>query len=565
MVLDDLDDQSDLSQAATTRALRSETVRQLANEFIDRNLGDNDRAALIATSGRRDMAQEFTNNRQRLRDAANRYQGGYGAVTTTSRQSGLSFASPGGGATSDSLHSTMLSLTSLAKWLALIDGRRKSIVLFSDRLGRPLRNGVDLQLAAEESADVRDFVQAAARGNVSLYVIDPVGVPGGRGTGVKPITADIDDGSVFDADRQQSLITLAEATGGFAAVRTTDYTAALKRIVSESSSYYLVGFVSSNRRMDGKFRKIDVRVTRPNLRVNARSGYVAPKSGPDTSTATAGGLPPALSAMLKNPVAVSGLPLSIAAPVFRGSSKSKAIVAVVVETGAGRVLLTSGRGRFNGGVTLVMAAADGDGKVQAIERGALTFRLSPETRQAIQERGARVVSQLELKPGRYELKVAAIDSADGSTRGSVLYDLDVPDFSKGLTMSGVVLSSTTEPPVPTVQRDAKMKLTVGDSPTARREFTRLEQLREYIEVYDTGKGAGRPVVVSTRVMNAAGGLVFRREVTSEGVAGSDKTYTHRLTTTIPLSDLGRGRYVLAVDASRSGDPAVSRQLPFSIR
>jgi hypothetical protein len=35
--------------------------------------------------------------------------------------------------------------------------------------------------------------------------------------------------------------------------------------------------------------------------------------------------------------------------------------------------------------------------------------------------------------------------------------------------------------------------------------------------------------------------------------------------TIPLTDLGRGRYVLAVDARRDGDPTVSRQLPFSIR
>jgi hypothetical protein len=229
-------------------------------------------------------------------------------------------------------------------------------------------------------------------------------------------------------------------------------------------------------------------------------------------------------------------------------------------------MFTSASGRFNGGLTVAIAAADMGGKVQAFERGALTLRLSPQTRQAMIERGARVVSQLELKPGRYELKVAALDTADGSTKGSVLYDLDVPDFSKGpLTMSGVVLSSMTEAPVPTVQRDAKMKLSIGDSPTARREFTRLEQLRQYVEVYDTGKGAGRPIVVSTRVMNAAGGLLFRREVTSTGVAGPDKTFTHRVAATIPLTDLGRGRYVLAVDARRDGDPTVSRQLPFSIR
>jgi hypothetical protein len=385
------------------------------------------------------------------------------------------------------------------------------------------------------------------------------------------VQPDIDDGSVFDATRQQSLITLAEATGGFSSVRSNDVPGAFSRIVTESSGYYLLGYVSTNTRRDGTYRDIDVRTTRPGLRVLARSGYVAPKGAPAKVAASSSGLPPALADMLKTPLAVSGLPLTVSAPVFRSGSKSKAAVVVVVEAGGRQLLLTATDGRFNGGLTIALAAADGGGKVQAMERGALTMRLSPQTRDAMVDRGARVVSQLELKPGRYELKVAAIDSADGTTKGSVLYDLDVPDFSKGLTMSGVVLTSLTEAPVPTVSRDARLRETLGEFPTARREFTRFEELRAYIEIYDTGQRAALPLVVTTRVLDDRGMVVFRREVTSTGESGSDKVVTHRVATTIALNDLRSGRYVLEIETARDnsqrdepGQPA-ARRVPFSIR
>ena len=44
--------------------------------------------------------------------------------------------------------------------------------------------------------------------------------------------------------------------------------------------------------------------------------------------------------------------------------------------------------------------------------------------------GLRTLSRFELPPGRYQLRVAANELATKSV-GSVLYDLDVPDFTKG--------------------------------------------------------------------------------------------------------------------------------------
>ena len=66
---------------------------------------------------------------------------------------------------------------------------------------------------------------------------------------------------------------LASSTGGFAAVNRNDLNGAFDRIVSENSSYYMFGYYSTNERRDGRFRKIEVRVKRPGLRVRSRNGY----------------------------------------------------------------------------------------------------------------------------------------------------------------------------------------------------------------------------------------------------------------------------------------------------
>ncbi|HEY1911916.1 MAG TPA: hypothetical protein VGG73_13405, partial [Vicinamibacterales bacterium] len=60
-----------------THPLRSVTVRALAREFIERNFGPNDLGAIIASSGRRELATEFTSNRGRLLAGADRFEGGF--------------------------------------------------------------------------------------------------------------------------------------------------------------------------------------------------------------------------------------------------------------------------------------------------------------------------------------------------------------------------------------------------------------------------------------------------------------------------------------------------------
>ncbi len=70
-------------------------------------------------------------------------------------------------------------------------------------------------------------------------------------------------------------MTLAVATDGIAVMNSNDIERGLKRVVADLTSYYLLGYYSTNAKLDGKFRSIKVRVKRPGVDVRARRGYRA--------------------------------------------------------------------------------------------------------------------------------------------------------------------------------------------------------------------------------------------------------------------------------------------------
>lgn len=69
---------------------------------------------------------------------------------------------------------------------------------------------------------------------------------------------------------------LAENTDGRAMVNANDIGLGLRRIVNDTSSYYLLGYASTNEARDGNYREIEVHVKRSGVDVTARRGYTAP-------------------------------------------------------------------------------------------------------------------------------------------------------------------------------------------------------------------------------------------------------------------------------------------------
>ncbi len=77
------------------------------------------------------------------------------------------------------------------------------------------------------------------------------------------------------ANVQESLNEFAMSTGGFLIANTNDFKPAMARIATDIGSYYEAAYVPVVQEFDGKFRKIEVKVTRPGVTVQSRSGYFA--------------------------------------------------------------------------------------------------------------------------------------------------------------------------------------------------------------------------------------------------------------------------------------------------
>ena len=174
---------------------------------------------------------------------------------------------------------------SVAGWMTDIHGRRKSLLSFSEGIDYDIYDVFNNRSATSVMQDARDPIAAAQRANVGIYAVDPRGLTqlGDETIAIASLSDNpqVREGSPAAFQRelllaQESLITLADETGGMAVVRTNDIPGALARIASENSTYYLLGYHTDASRSPGRFRKIEVRVKRPGLQVRARRGYVPP-------------------------------------------------------------------------------------------------------------------------------------------------------------------------------------------------------------------------------------------------------------------------------------------------
>ena len=115
----------------------------------------------------------------------------------------------------------------------------------------------------------------ANRANVAFYTIDPRGLtvfdtPIGPEP-PPPITVD----QAMLKQREYALDTLAGATDGLSLRNSNDLRKQLGRISADLTSYYLIGYNSTNTKLDGLFRSIKVKSRRSGVEIRSRRGYTA--------------------------------------------------------------------------------------------------------------------------------------------------------------------------------------------------------------------------------------------------------------------------------------------------
>jgi VWFA-related protein len=153
----------------------------------------------------------------------------------------------------------------LSKGLARMAGP-KTIVFLSE--------GFVLQ---EQESELRQAVGQAARAGAHFYAVDARGLNTGPGANIidQPLAASpIGVSGRFDM-RSDGANSLAVDTGGFAIRNENNVGRALDEIQRDAGTYYVVGYIPTNERFDGKYRAISVRVIRPGVKVRARRGYLA--------------------------------------------------------------------------------------------------------------------------------------------------------------------------------------------------------------------------------------------------------------------------------------------------
>ena len=134
-----------------------------------------------------------------------------------------------------------------------------------------------LKLAfVDHELEVRQLSHRANRANVTFYAIDPRGLAAFDDSigPLRPATPTQDGRRM--AARQGGLRELAANTDGAVVLNTNDVKGGLARMMTDLNAYYLMRYYSSNTNLDGRFRRITVRVSRPGVRVRARTGYLAP-------------------------------------------------------------------------------------------------------------------------------------------------------------------------------------------------------------------------------------------------------------------------------------------------
>jgi len=575
---------------------RSQRVKAGARQFIQNNLGENDLMAVLFTGGRSQDAQEFTNSKRLLLAAVDKFMGRKLPSPTISRNEEYfrqrdspmrdsRIPDPDEQERVHNAQSMLSEVKQVSEWFGGIHGRRKSILLVSEGIDYDINDvirGYDQPASSATGImdDIRQTISATTRANVSIYAIDPRGLaaPGEDSIGVSsfansdsPTTSDsggtvaapsdIGMNSLMNELRlsQDSLRQLADETGGFAAVNTNDLRGAFERVVRDNSSYYVIAYYPPTTKRDGKFHKIEVKVNRPGLRVRSRRGYASPKGNPP-KPAAAGGMTAELREAINSPIPVSGLTMRVFAAPFKGTSPNASVLLGVELLGRDLSLATNNK------VEISYLAVDTKQKTWGVRTDSLTMNLKPETKTRVEQTGFRVLNRIDLPAGRYQLRVAARDT-EKTTIGSLIYDLDVPDFYKQqFGISGLTLTSMSGSTMVTAKADDQLKTVLPAPPIAQRTFPQNDEIALFAEVYDNSGGAPHKVDILTTVTTDEGKVLFKNEEArdSSELQGAKGGYGY--TARIPLGDLPPGSYVLKVEGkSRLNEKQVaSREVQFSV-
>ncbi|HJR60287.1 MAG TPA: VWA domain-containing protein [Vicinamibacterales bacterium] len=509
---------------ALTRDLQLiEPARRIGREIVNR-MGPADLAAVVFTL-QNSKSQDFTSDRARLLAAVERFTPGFAPGSSLEESMYRQYS--------------VRTLAKASESLRAIEGRRKSLIYVSvgvpvdwDEISTPVANlGVEgVTVGGKEAMrdlgeDLQSTLNESQLSNVAVYAISP------RGLTVEDRRLETD-----------FLQTVSANTGGFAIVNTNAPEARVQSIFTATSAYYLIGY-EVERQDDGRYRRLEVKVNRPDVTVHTRKGYFARRAAKRASNAKPEAEVSALATAMAGFLPKGDIPMQVTALPFALPGKPAAGVAI-----AARVQQAPVTKRTVQQVELLTTAFDPDGRPVGSKRQMARVVLLPSDTDTAQY---DVLSRIDLKPGRYSLRIAAHNKTIDKS-GSVFYDVDVPDFRKdGVWLSGAAI--TVKPGLAAAPRDALVAL-LPVIPTTLREFVEDDAVSGFVQVSQGGSKPIVPVHLEIRIRDGSGATIHGATDTLEAPMFS-AVRSAEYVFAIPIDQLRPGPHLLTIDASAAGRTA----------
>jgi VWFA-related protein len=452
----------------------------------------------------------------------------------------------------------LAALETAVKMLATLN-EKKSLVYFASGIQR---NGLDNQ------AQLRSTINAAIRANVSFYPIDARGLvaqaplgdatkgsPGGQGmysgSSARAVTSNFQN-------QQETLYTLAADTGGKALLDNNDLSMGIVQAQKDMTSYYIIGYYTTNTALDGRFRRIKITVSnsavaRTISKLDYRQGYYGGKTfkkfnDSDKEQQLAQAL------ALGDPV--TDMDIAMELDYFR-LAHDRYFVPMVIKIPGSEIELARHGGADSTRLDFIGEIKDAKGATAGNVRDNIEVKLKGESAQQLSKTTLEYDTGFTLAPGAYTAKFLARENETGKM-GTYETKFVVPDLTleqKYLPISSVVLSNQREKldaAVATAEKDKKILAAhplIQDGvkliPSVTRVFRKDQNLYVYLEAYEPTADATQPLMANVSFYR---GKVKAFETdpleVSDGL--NPKTKAVPLRFSVPLAKLEAGRYTCQV-------------------
>ena len=458
---------------------------EAAKNYVNKQMQAADLVAVVSLNTSLSLDQDFTANKAALLHAVGAYNGSEGqgfapgaTSTTNTVEDSTAYTADESEYNDINTDRELFAISTISKSLAYID-EKKSLLYFSGGISR---DGI------ENQASLRNAINAAVRANLSIYSVDTRGLqaisPLGdattgslRGTGAFNGSA-LQNNLDANFNSQEVMSTLSTDTGGKAFFDSNDFAPAFQRVQNDTSAYYVLGFRSSDLRRDGRYRKLQVKLNRNDVKLEYRQGYYAPA---DFKHSTNEDRERELDEELASDLPATDVAVYLQALYFRVDETHYFVPVSIVVPGS-QIPFTKGGDRDKATLDIIGEVKDAAGR--DIGDARQTVKLAIDQSQQVSRKNIQYSTGFTLPIGKFHLKFVVRENETGRM-GSFETDINVPDQRKvPLKLSSVVLASQRIPNTNKKDLSPLVRDGVEFVPNLPHVFRQDQHLYLLYEVYD---------------------------------------------------------------------------------